>query len=420
MPAPGKSTRVQTLTFDQPGDVWLEQGAYCDRDDNQDPGCIFSEDVRKRLLARLDRNFLLACSNYKAALAELKIEELLKKDDDLHWIISMALDLAGGHLVKSAAKALASLKAGGVARLTAGMQGAYMSDRSWQSRAEAVLASVSDKSIESVVKSSFDVAKKGYNKELQTRQNHEQAREKRGSIAFIEQLEKECDRRFVRLLNTAQATATDVVLKALYDSTDPVKTDEHTKAAYKAVLGAKLERFRRSGVGNIGRQRADDPVFPGHTVMRDTRVVWVQDAATGSKTLWYQRQHGDDNPGTIRPGDPGWDSFPGHAGPYKFGPHSPRDRATLDRPVPAEFVDAAIARSEQQWGPTPTIASPGFEYFKRFLPPEAHNVARPADLHAPEPMPLPRLDLSRSTPRSVDVDWASLPDAFKTTRISDS
>lgn len=140
----------------------------------------------------------------------------------------------------------------------------------------------------------------------------------------------------------------------------------HATGTYKAALAEKLKRFRASGVTDIGRQAVRDREFNRTEVHRDTRVVFVQ-GMNGTKTAWYQSQEGDFSPGVIKPCDPGTQglALPDYKNAVcKFGPRDPREAARLDRPVPAEFEEAAIARSEQRWGPIETIEDPYVAYVR--------------------------------------------------------
>ena len=101
--APGKTKAVQTYDL---GVHFLDHGAVCDGKDENTTGCFLRDGQRLRLINDFMILVVNAMGNYKDALTDLRIEELLKEDDDLHWVVSLALDVAGAHFLGVAAKAL--------------------------------------------------------------------------------------------------------------------------------------------------------------------------------------------------------------------------------------------------------------------------------------------------------------------------
>lgn len=347
---PGKTNLVQTTEV---GDQWIDHGAVCDGKDNQTPGCFLENTQRMRLVIDFKDRVETASTNYKIALVELKLAELLKKDDDVSWVLSLALDLVGAHLIKVAAKAAIALKASGINKLASAMEGSYLSDQSWRTRTEMIIQSIDDKAIESNVKTLFDPAKKAGIVAVKSAAKGDAKTKKAATLAFIDQLKDQCDLGFQTFATNATGSSSDAELVVLWEGLDRA---HHTVGAYKEALGEKLARFKKSGITELGRQNVKDRQFNRADVQRDKRVVWIQE--NGKKTLHYQSQEGDYNPNVIKRGDPGSEELFGEAGKLKFGARDPREDIRTEGPVPDEFVEVALERSEQLWGITPLILKP--------------------------------------------------------------
>jgi hypothetical protein len=366
---PGKSNRVSN----EVGDAWIDHGAACDGKDASAPGCFLTDWQRLRLIVDIKSRIETASTNYKIALTELRIAEMLKKDDDLPWVLALALDLVGSHLIKILGRAAVSLKSAGLGKLSAAMDGVYLEDRSWQSRTQAALGALDDRAIETHVKATFDPVKKAGVGAVKSSLNATEHEEKNQTIAYIDQLKDQCDVGFQTFAETMSARAVDAELVVLREGLDRAN---HSISAYKAALAEKLERFRASGVTEVGRQLAIVDRFPHGTRVRDKRVVWFQE--DGKKTLRYQSQQS----AFLT------QSMEGH----EFGPRY-AEAAQLGPPVPDEFAEVALARSEQVWGPTPLVIG------KSAAPP------RTTPTHVPTHVP--------ARPVAVEPNVDALPDAFR-------
>jgi hypothetical protein len=338
------------------GDRWADHGSFCDGK-AQTPICFMSDPQRQKFIVDIKDRILRAGENYKHALQQLRVDELMKKEEDLSWVLSLALDLVGAHIINVAADALQRFKSSAIKKLSeaaldAARHGAY-DPTSASATVEAMLAGVSKESISQKVKFGVGTLQKNGAGVIKTELNKEKQTEKAATISFIDQLKTQCDAAFEALGANAAADANDVELQALYDGMDP---KFHTINIYAEQLAAKLERFRRSGVTRIGRQYDTDKQWSRIDVIRDTRVVWMKHD-NGSKTLWFQSQDGDRDLGVIHKGDPGSDEIFGKT-EMKFGARDPREEVHLERQVPDEFRDVALDRSEQIWGATPTIPDP--------------------------------------------------------------
>lgn len=413
---PGATSSNQAGGFEV-GHPWVDRGEVCAGKVSSE--CFLDEAQRGRLVAHFSQLITRALVNYKLALVALQVEELLKKDEDLPWVVALVLDLAGAHFVKVAAKAVLALKAGGVAELGRAIDDRYLNDLSWQSRAESFLGSLDDKAIEGSVKTILDPAKKAALAEAKGAANDRKATEKDRKLSFVEELGVRCDLGFYGFEAAALSSAPDATLVALYRGMHP---EFHTVPAYKEALADKLKRFRRAGVEGIGRRtrligphnESGIPALTAAVAKRaeDVRVVWVLHD-NGTKTLCFQQQLGFmEVPGH---GPPLERHYGGQPVPMRFGDLAPPrilEMSNLPLPrmlgtVPEEFWDTAIARSEQYWGETPTVADP----FTAHLPKNARSAvpvngttARGADATSATPSEPDR------APRRVDD---GVPDALR-------
>jgi len=352
-PAPGDAAAFATKEVGKEtlvGNEWVWHGAKCDGKDAVTPGCFLDDSVRLRYLIDFKKNVGTAATNYKIALGDLRIDELMKKEDDLNWVLSFALEIAGGHLVEMAVKGLSILRASAASRLSgAALKSGDTSG--WSAKTAQALASVSKKQFETLAKLPINGVKGQVSSQMRRRQNGAASSQKDVVVKYIEQLRNHCDTAFNAFEALASATATDVELVVLFEA---MKPENHQIEVYKELLGAKVERFRTSGIPAIGRKAGRDRTTGAAAVYRDTRVVWVRDFL-GNRRLYFQSQEGNADHAVRRPGDPGFEQVFPH---QTFGPHDPREAPQLGEPVPDEFKDVAIERSQQQWGLINEIEDP--------------------------------------------------------------
>jgi len=376
--SPGRTNAVQGYEL---GDQHIDHGAVCDGKDDSTAGCFLADEQRERLIDKFERRVIVAQMNYKFALADLRVDELMKKDDDLHWVVSLALDVAGAHILGVAVKALKNAKASGLADL-GDMALRAMAGDGGLSRGENLLASITDKNIDSVTKTGFDLGKKKLSKGVQSAFNVDDASDKATSLSFIEQLQNSCDAGFAAFSDHATGYANDAELVVLFEG---MVDSNHSQGAYKAELSEKLARYKKSGVTDIGHKYARDRETDT-SVYRDTRVIWIKNTPQHGKTLYYQSQDGYSDPSVSRPGDPGTEWMPDYPkGPRAFGPRAPRETPQLGRRVPEELIEAALARSEQIWGAPETI-DPNSTWFTTATAPAPAVSAPQPSVRMPDPV----------------------------------
>lgn len=343
------------------GNPHITFGSSCDNAP-EDTRCFLLGPQRDRLIDHISRRLLVVQANYKAAIAEVKFQELLKKDDDLHWAAAFALDIVGAHLtaaIGNTLKALQKAQANRLADLQVKAALTGMDEGRWVSLASRALAMAAPTRIDTYVRLGMGLAMpkaKAGGKAIQNDalDNHATKTRKAETIGFLDQLRDKCDVGFEAIFTNLAAYADDAELLAAYEALDPT---DHSTGLYVEMLQAKIAELHASGVTKIGREEIAADAYGGKAI-RDTRVVYVQDI-NGNKTPWYQHADGTVSTSGARLGDPLYEQIDPSNADHKqrwrtFGPRGAAD-PKLDRPVPEEFREIAIARSEARWGPTPVF-----------------------------------------------------------------
>lgn len=320
------------------GEAFIDRGgrALCHGRKDQ-PGCFLDDDQRGTLIADFRELVGIARENYHTALTSLRMDKLVEKEEDLHWVVALALDLAGAHVLSMVTTAL-KRKSAGLARV------ATLGERDL-SKAELMLSRVSSGQVDGLSKAAFARGDASLKKAGKQAQNRQALDAKDATVAYIDQLHNSCDAAFLGFARHTSATADDAELVVMWLGMDP---SLHTPGAYKTALAAKIERFKKSGVPEIGEGVVND-IARG--VGREKRVVYVQDMH-GHKVPWYQ--NGDQDL-------------------FGVGDLVPR-KEVLDGPVPDEFRDIAVARSEAVWGKTPVIDDGYSKTFHKEAPHEPTSV----------------------------------------------
>ncbi len=374
--SPGKVDIMQTYNT---GVAFADNDAKC-ATKGDSPGCFMSAGQRSRFEMMLLDEIQSAQTNYKLALFELKVDKLVEKDDDLNWVASMILDLATSHLSTVFSGALKGLKGkaiSGPEELGLGLDVEIAEPPSkWAQMATSAIDKVSDKSIETATKTGFDLGKKKAQKVGKKTQNERADTEKTATISYIDQLKAEADIGFKRFKDNLLATASDAELVVVYRGFAP---EYQSDAQYKAALSAKIDRFKKSGVPEIGQHAIGPAESHVATVFGNKRCVWLLDES-GNKALWFYH---------VLSGN--------QTNPWENG----RD-PDIEK-VPVEFAEAALAKSEEKWGETPTFEHPAVGIMRRMGVHEAGKQAAQRAQVVASKDPLPRLDLGTTKPPSVPI-----------------
>ncbi len=325
--APGKRNLVQSWDT---GVAYADKGAKCETD-AQAPGCFMSDGQRTRYDLLITKRIESAQRNLQLALVDIKIDKLMEKDDDIPWVLGLVLDIASGYIAGTVAKELIKLKSVPVTDAAAfGFE--ETPDVSALGKA---MGRVSDSSITSLTKKGFDLAGKQTKKALKEERNEAAKTEKAASLSYIEQLKIQYDVAFDKFTTNILANADDAQRVVIYNGLDPTL---HGEPIYKAALEAKIARYNKAGIGDIGR-KFDMSQRPGMShfapeVYKNKRCAWLVNP-DGSKKLWFYSV----------------------TSTKKENPWAGGRNPTLEE-VPDEFTEAALALSEQKWGETPEFENP--------------------------------------------------------------
>jgi hypothetical protein len=330
------------------GNAYIEHGAICDRAAGS--GCFLDKDQRRALVSAYQQRVLSAQNQYQHALADLRVDKLVEKDDDLWWVATFVLDLVGLAAVGALAKAAALLRGSPEnvtsALVDAGVQGAAGVDASM----------ISDKSLESVVRTAITTAKTQVTRPAKAAQNLAHHTERSLAVSYIDVLKNDAAVTYQHLREDPPASASDAELVALFTSFDA--ENGHTIGEYKQALTEKLARFQATWIPYVGRKYAGhltplhdedrdlaDATKPRDAgqfirdhgggdspVMRDLKVAWVRTKSTGQRTLFYIRQDFAH--------EPGW-SRRALEQPHQL------------QPVEPEFAEVAVRRHIAVWGSDP-------------------------------------------------------------------
>lgn len=301
------------------GEEFIDRGGHgrCHARVGQ-PGCFLGDEQRDALIHDFQDCVAVARENYKLALERLRVNELIAKEEDLSWVLSLALDLAGAHVLAAITGAIKRAAGPALARFKMSGQRRVL---------HRALAQITPERIESTTKAVFDPAKTAGKKALgHSLDDVPSTEERAATVAYIDQLTSACDLAFRRFSLDARARSDDALLIVLWQGMDPI---HHSVPLYEQALGAKIKRFKKAGVPDIGEKSTS---YGEGRIRKSTRVVLVRDIH-GRTKAWFEKQFSDIH-------DRG---------------HISTSEWELDRPVPSEFREIAIQRSEQAWGPTPTI-----------------------------------------------------------------
>ncbi|MEO7734843.1 MAG: hypothetical protein ABIY55_28060 [Kofleriaceae bacterium] len=283
-------------------------------------GCFLDAGKRVQAIAefrgRVDRAF----SAYLAALGSVKLDALLKKDEDLSWVASMVLDVISAHTLTLVTK----------------IAGAAMKQL-------PAMAKLDERSIQMHLKGFVDAAKKGCSGTLKGEKNAAANASKGAEQGWFKQLAKSAQMAFQQISEAFPMMATDAELLTLSDSFDATNTYQ---GVYEELLTAKLVRFKDSGIDKIGKHAAgrftktmgEDSILTHNEglVERERKVVRAEYASGHPVELIYRDQDDD-----------GLHVFGVDNGYRRFKPD------LSQKPIPQEFWEAATARHEEIWGAPP-------------------------------------------------------------------
>ncbi|HEY5938747.1 MAG TPA: hypothetical protein VIU61_29045 [Kofleriaceae bacterium] len=340
-------------------------------DANHASGHLLSPELRTALKAKFTARALAVESNFQDAASQVRVEELLKKDDgEVHWLAALffeaAVSFIGGQIVKS----LVRVKASRGAELKALLTDAALHQEDLKLNLEQRLTSISqrlsDESIKSTIDQAFKPAGKRGVKNAGDARSQEHKGAKAQTLSFIDYVQDTASVTYQTFRENAESGLSDADLMLLIASLD---ANNHLIRQYKYVIEQKVKRFRDSKVSEIGRKfttrtsYTDDgkPIntggWAGQRVMRDIYVEWHTYLSSSPNELVYRFHDSYDSPDTINDDEPGRAQLPMKptdrkkvtAEPERGGSEDPRSLYI----VPREFHALAIQRHIQMWGHEP-------------------------------------------------------------------
>ena len=320
-------------------DRYIQHGAVCDRDAHAD-GCFLNSGQRERLISSYQQKVLAAQQQYGTALAELRLDVLLEKDDEsLPILVEMALDVIG-HAASDAIR-----KAGAYLRKMSVPQALSIADiyDGVSGDQNVVMGLIHDASGEAVwvVNAGVEQGKK-YAKKGTTAILEPAKRDNKPVLNYLDEMRDASAMVFERQREDPPGYATDAQLVVLNHSWSAAMG--HTAGVYKQRLIEKLDRYKQSGASKVGRQRVTLPATSrsaAKTVVRDTKLVMhTYDDGRPSKlvlykkdykSIWFARD--------LNPREPVTNT----AAPID-------DEFHEWQPVEPEFEDVAKVRNKEAWG----------------------------------------------------------------------
>jgi len=223
--APGDVAGKRTLTGDQDspsGDTYIDHHAFCERNVGHD--CFMNPESRTALIVDYKDLVVEAHDAYQRALLEIRMDELVKKDDDLPWFVTLMLDVVSAELLGGLTRTLKLLKAETLAALTsAASLGADAARQATTqvSTAYVALSMLSDEQLSAMTKASFDAGKKAAVSGIKSMANAGKSDAKQEKLSYIAQLSNAATMAFEQLRTKPPAQATDAQLLVLYQSFKP-------------------------------------------------------------------------------------------------------------------------------------------------------------------------------------------------------
>jgi hypothetical protein len=349
-----QATPQQGLTEEWIGDAYIQGKGHCAQGGDSD--CFLAEGTRDRLIGAYQNRVNIAASWYGDALTQLRVGEMISKDEDIDVITALVIDALGGVALKSIVKAAKWLRGANAASVFTHEVGfAFEEGPSVIERLDKAKGA-NESHLNLAVKSATDQGKKAATKAaLGATQGDEFEREKAVSLSYLDQLTNNAALAFQHQREDPPSMASDAELILLYHSWSAAMG--HNTGMYKAELQAKLDRFKTSPASKIGRTdrrhhhapiAKDDDVFDKtmdkmmDTRVRDTKLVMQYYADGNQPELFYYKKD------YARPGllpesvwkDPAFD----------LGDAALDEEFKPFQLVEKEFVDAAVSHNEAVWG----------------------------------------------------------------------
>lgn len=405
----------RTLTGDPnspTGNEYIDHHPLCTRTVSTD--CFLDRESRTAMIEDYKRHVSDAHNAYERALLSIRIDQLVKKDDDLPWFITLVLEVASAEIVRTLTRTLTAVKADQLTKLTAaGKLGADAAREATAgaSAAYVSLSLVSDGQLTAMCKGAFDVGKKSALVGLKSEFDREEHDDRSATLSYLDKLSAVAELAFEELAAKPPGEATDAQLLVLWKAFQP---PAHGQEVYKVLLEDKIARYMKSGIRDIGRSPetvtvcndSDCIAKETESVMRDTVVVRVKfksgyaDRFAYAKKEWGYRVSNtlpqERMPETELPMDQ--DRFHGSQIPVDARLQM---QPSFDRFIEPEFADAAIERHLQVWGKPPeTIETDDSSWV---WDKDRAQKAKENKAKEPGPFGIPRLQLPSQPDAIVEI-----------------
>jgi len=310
--------------------------------------------------------------NYQDAASQLRVNELLKKEDsELHWIASLLLDVGVGLVAGQILKSLVAIKASRGAKLEAIVSSAIEHQEpnfklTTSQQLIQAATKLSDESVKSTVDAAFGLGKKQAITDIKEPHIAGIKDEKEQNVAFLDYLKDVATITYQRFRESGYKGLDDAELILLFDSLDG---HNHLISFYKVLISDKLKRFQDSKVSEIGRKlttrklyaadgkQVATPGYAGKRVMRDVYVEWHTYLSSSPNQLVYRFHDSHDLADSISPDEPSETALPMPPSSRKKVTASPEHGVSEDPNsifiVPREFHEIAIERHRKMWGQDP-------------------------------------------------------------------
>ena len=388
---PGKGTltgKLEPTSAAAIGDPYIEGRSHCAA--GTEGGCFLTPEQRGLLVAAYQQEVLAAQQQYGQALSEIKLERLIKKDEELPMLLGLMLDVLGTQLLSGLTMAFKMLQAGDEKTAAAGiewlkqLQTTEHQEPRDKPSIRSFIQGVDETSVGFILKAGIDETKKSLKKPSPSN-------EKAQTLNYIERLQETAVIAWEHQRQDPPGYATDADMIVLYHSFKARMG--HSTPRYKAALEEKIQRYLASPVSKIGRAKAykgkDTNVTDvGHGGMttRDTKVVWVVTKGNALPQLYYYKLDASPNQNdhTMSNLD-----IPMIANEGRF---------KINTPVEPEFIDTAISRHQEIWGSAPETAMVDPALVPHFRPARSVN-----DLNQYVPVNTPPKSEPKPEPKPIDI-----------------
>jgi len=328
--------------------------------------------VRANLLRDVEGRTNRAYTAYLAAITELEIAEMIKKDEEIGIFTEIIVGAIFGAVGAGLVGALKSLKSVKKVQESLKLLGSKVASEALKSGIDEV----SEKSLEITVGSVLDVGK-DHTKDGIKKMGAEGGEQpgdvraaKTSAMSYLDSLKISGAKLFQEMAESVPQTLNDSELLAYWSALD---ADYQNAPAYHEKIEHGLKRYMSTDAHNIGRTRVatstDSLGYDPVNAIRETRVAWVAHDRTGSKQLIYVHRDFDEtqvfgaqtstfaNHSNV---NKAWEGADGN-GALSYGDEYVKDNKSIEVPsinkdgdvfagfVEPDMVDIAIRQHEATW-----------------------------------------------------------------------